>query len=83
MRRLVLTLKESRPPATADLAQVESSAVHVLDRIGRILKVEALDQAVADLATKLPSWHVQPDAEYSVPDTRRLIEPTSRDAGDS
>lgn len=76
LRRFVLTLKEARPPAPQDLAQVEKSgSVQILDQVGRILKVEAPEQDAAQLSKKLPSWNVQPEIEYQVPDTRRLIEP--------
>lgn len=75
MRHFVLTLKEERPPAPADLSQVEQCVVRIVDRVGRILKVDAPEQELAELARKMPSWHVQPEIEYRVPDTRRLIDP--------
>lgn len=74
-RQFVLTLKDARPPGPDDLAQVEQSSARILDRAGRSLKVETLEQNAAKLSQQLPSWHVAPEIEYKVPDTRRRIDP--------
>lgn len=76
VRCFVLTLKEARTPAPEDLAQVEkTNSVRILDRVGRILKVEASNQDAAQLSKQMPNWNVQAEVEYQVPDTRRLIDP--------
>lgn len=73
-RTYLLTLKDPRTPAPADVAQVERCATRIVDGVGRTLKMEAPDQDLGQLSAQLPSWHVQTEIAYQVPDTRRYVQ---------
>ena len=73
LRKYVLTLKDQRSPAPADEEQVAKCEGRIVDRVGRTVKVEAPESSLEDLGKKLPSWHVQPELTYEVPDTRRFV----------
>ena len=73
MRKYVLTLKEQRSPSASDEEQVAKCEGRIVDRVGRTVKMEAPEGSLEDLGEKMPSWHVQPELSYEVPDTRRFV----------
>lgn len=72
--RYVLNFKGS-PPLPADDMRLIRSKTHLVDQGRKTLLVEVNeDEAIYELARRLPDWTVKKETQYAVPTTRPKIQ---------